>query len=142
MNTYSLKAKDIKKDWFIADAEGQVLGRLATKVATILRGKHKPTFTPHLDMGDCVIVTNAEKVLATGGKESKKVYWRHTGYIGGQKTKDLGTMRREYPERIIKHAVWGMLPHNRLGRQLLTHLKVYAGSDHPHEAQQPQKLEL
>lgn len=142
MKTFTLKSKDIYKDWFVIDAEGQVLGRLAVKIATILRGKHKPTFTPHMDMGDCVVVTNAEKVVATGSKETDKIYWHHTGYIGGQKVKNLETMRREHPERIIKSAVKGMLPHNRLGRDIIRHLKVYAGPDHPHQAQQPKPLEL
>lgn len=142
MKTFTLKSKDINKEWFVIDAEGQVLGRLAVKIATILRGKHKPTFTPHLDMGDCVVVTNAEKVVATGAKETDKIYWHHTGYIGGQKMTNLETMRREHPERIIMSAVKGMLPHNSLGRDIIRHLKVYAGPDHPHQAQQPKPLEL
>ena len=142
MQTYSLKAKDIRKDWYVIDAEGQVLGRLAARVASVLRGKHKPTFTPHLDMGDCVIVTNAEKVVATGGKDSKKVYWRHSGFMGGAKTVLLEDLRRRHPERIIQSAVRGMLPHNKLGRRVIKHLKVYAGPDHPHEAQLPKPLEF
>ncbi|MCH7575678.1 MAG: 50S ribosomal protein L13 [Candidatus Marinimicrobia bacterium] len=142
MSTYSLKAKDIEKNWFVVDAEGQVLGRLATQVATILRGKHKPTFSPHLDMGDCVVVINAEKVVATGNKETGKSYWHHTGYIGGQKTRSLGQMRQTHPDRIITQAVKGMLPHNILGRKILRHLKVYAGPTHPHTAQLPKELEI
>ncbi len=142
MNTFSLKSKDIQKDWYVADAEGQVLGRLATRIATILRGKHKPTYSPHLDMGDCVVVTNAEKVLTTGNKESKKIYWHHTGFIGGQKTIKLETLRQKHPDRIIKSAVRGMLPHNSLGRKMLKHLKIYAGPDHPHQAQLPKTLEM
>ena len=142
MNTFSLKSKDIKKDWYVANAEGQVLGRLATRIATVLRGKHKPTYSPHLDMGDCVVVTNAEKVLTTGDKEVKKIYWHHTGFIGGQKTIKLETLRQKHPDRIIKSAVRGMLPHNSLGRKMLKHLKIYAGPDHPHQAQLPKTLEI
>jgi len=142
VDTHTLKEKDIQKDWYVVDAEGRVLGRLATRVASVLRGKHKATFSPHLDMGDCVVITNAEKIVATGNKDSNKIYWHHTGIIGHQKAKNLAAVRRSFPERIIKEAVWGMLPHNRLGRQMLTHLKVYAGPDHPHQAQQPKKLEI
>ena len=142
MSTYSLKAKDIEKNWFVVDAEGKILGRLATQVATILRGKHKPTFTANLDMGDCVVVINAEKVVATGNKEDKKSYWHHTGYIGNQKTRSLGEMRQSHPDRIITNAVKCMLPHNILGRHMLKHLKVYAGPTHPHAAQMPKELEL
>jgi len=142
MRTFTLKAKDIRKNWCLVDAEGQVLGRLATRIATLLRGKHKPTYSPHLDMGDCVIVTNAEKVIASGDKETKKVYWHHSGYPGGQKAQNLEAMRAKHPERIIRHAVRGMLPHNRLGRRMLKHLRVYAGPDHPHQAQQPQPLDI
>ena len=142
MNTYSLKAKDIKKNWHVVDAEGQVLGRLATQVASVIRGKHKPTYTPHLDMGDCVVVINAEKIVATGDKESKKSYWHHTGFIGGQKTATLAEVRKNNPDRIITHAVKGMLPHNVLGRQMIKHLKVYAGPEHPHAPQNPQKWEI
>jgi len=141
MKTFSLRAEDIKKDWYLVDAEGQVLGRLAARIATVLRGKHKPTFSPHLDMGDCVVVTNAEKIVVTGAKETQKSYWHHSGFPGGQKTKTLETMRKKHPERIIQNAVRGMLPHNRLGRKIIKHLKVYAGPDHPHQAQQPQPLD-
>ncbi len=142
MRTFSLRAAEIEKNWYLVDAEGLVLGRMATRIAGVLRGKHKPTYTPHLDMGDCVVVTNAEKVLATGEKEAQKIYWHHTGYPGGQKTMSLRAMRRTHPERIIKSAVKGMLPHNRLGRKILRHLKVYAGPNHPHQSQQPRPLDI
>jgi large subunit ribosomal protein L13 len=142
MKTYSLKAKDIKKTWYVADAEGQVLGRLASRVATVLRGKHKPSFSPHLDMGDFVIITNAEKIKVTGDKENQKIYWHHSGFPGGQKMRNLDSVRKKHPERIIEGAVRGMLPHNRLGRQMLRHLKIYTGTDHPHQAQQPQPLDI
>jgi large subunit ribosomal protein L13 len=142
MRTFSLKSDQIKKNWYLVDAEDQVLGRLASHIASVLRGKHKPEFSPHLDMGDCVVVTNAEKVIASGAKETQKVYWHHSGFPGGQKTRNLETMRQRHPERIIEHAVRGMLPHNRLGRKILKHLKVYAGPDHPHQAQQPKALEI
>ena len=142
MRTYSLKAQDIKKNWYLVDADGQVLGRLASHVATILRGKHKPEFSPHLDMGDFVIVTNAAKVMATGNKESQKVYWHHSGFPGGVKTRNMEMMRKRHPERIVENAVRGMLPHNRLGRKMFKHLKVYAGPTHPHQAQQPQPLDI
>jgi large subunit ribosomal protein L13 len=142
MKTFTLKADAIEKKWYIADADGQVLGRLATKIATVLRGKHKPTFSPHLDMGDFVVVTNAEKVMATGKKDADKIYWHHTGYIGGQKVASMETLRNTHPERLIIQAVKGMLPHNRLGRKLLSNLKVYAGPEHPHQAQLPKNLEL
>ena len=142
MKTKTLKISDIRKDWWIADADSQVLGRLASKVAQILRGKHKVSFVPHMDNGDCVVVVNAEKVMVTGNKESEKSYFRHTGYAGGVKTTSLSHMRRTYPERIIKNAVKGMLPHNKLGRRMLGHLKVYAGDIHPHTAQSPKVLEL
>ncbi len=142
MKTFTLKAGDITRDWYVADAEGQVLGRFASKIATILRGKHKPTFSPHLDMGDFVVVTNANKIATTGGKETKKTYWHHTGWIGNQKEVSFEELLRRHPDRVIKNAVKGMLPHNRLGRKMLRHLKVYAGPAHPHEAQQPKSLEL
>ncbi|MAG21494.1 MAG: 50S ribosomal protein L13 [Candidatus Marinimicrobia bacterium] len=140
--TYSMKAGEIQKDWYIADADGQTLGRFASKIAQILRGKHKPTFTPHMDMGDFVIVVNADKVRVSGDKEKSKKYFSHSGYPGGAKQIDLHAMRQRHPDRVIKKAVRGMLPHNRLGRKLLKHLKVYAGTDHPHLAQQPKVLEV
>ena len=142
MKTKTLKISDIKKDWWIADADSKVLGRLASTVAQVLRGKHKVNFAPHMDNGDCVVVINAEKVMVTGNKESEKSYFRHTGYVGGVKTTNLSHMRNTYPERIIQNAVKGMLPHNKLGRRMLRHLKVYAGEMHPHSAQSPKALEI
>ncbi|MEE3152570.1 MAG: 50S ribosomal protein L13 [Candidatus Neomarinimicrobiota bacterium] len=142
MKTKTLKISEIEKDWWIADAESQILGRLASKIAQILRGKHKVNFVPHMDNGDCVVVINAEKIMVTGKKEEKKSYFRHTGYPGGVKTTSLALLRRTYPERIIENAVKGMLPHNKLGRRMLKHLKVYVGTDHPHSAQTPKTLEM
>ena len=142
MKTKTLKISEIEKDWWIADAESQILGRLASKIAQILRGKHKVNFVPHMDNGDCVVVINAEKIMVTGKKEEKKSYYRHTGYPGGVKTTSLALLRRTYPERIIENAVKGMLPHNKLGRRMLKHLKVYVGTDHPHSAQTPKTLEM
>jgi large subunit ribosomal protein L13 len=133
--TYSLSAKDIKKSWHVIDATGQTLGRLSTRVAALLMGKHKPTYSPHLDMGDFVIVVNAQKVRVTGKKLDDKIYYRHTGYMGGLKETPLGDMLQRQPRRVIELSVRGMLPRNRLARHLLRHLKVYAGPDHPHEAQ-------
>ena len=142
METTSIKQNEIVEDWYLVDADGQTLGRLASKVAQLIRGKSKPHFTPHMDMGDFVIVINAEKVRVTGNKEEDKKYWHHTGFPGGQKESSLKRMRNEHPERIIANAVKGMLPHNRLGRKLNKHLKVYAGIEHPHTAQSPQTVEL
>ena len=142
MKTKTLKISEIEKDWWIADAESQILGRLASKIAQILRGKHKVNFVPHMDNGDCVVVINAEKIMVTGKKEEKKSYFRHTGYPGGVKTTSLALLRRTYPERIIENAVKGKLPHNKLGRRMLKHLKVYVGTDHPHSAQTPKTLEM
>jgi len=142
MKTKTLKLSEIEKDWWIADAESQILGRLASKVAQILRGKHKVNFVPHMDNGDCVVVINAEKIMVTGKKEEKKSYFRHTGYPGGVKTTSFAHLRRTYPERIIENAVKGMLPHNKLGRRMLNHLKIYVGTDHPHSAQTPKTLEM
>tara|TARA_Y100001970_G_C14174937_1_gene826406 strand:+ start:38 stop:466 length:429 start_codon:yes stop_codon:yes gene_type:complete len=142
MKTKTLKISEIEKSWWVADADSQVLGRLASKVAQVIRGKHKVNYVPHLDNGDCVVVINAEKIMVTGKKEEEKSYFRHTGYAGGVKTTTLSHMRRTYPERIIENAVKGMLPHNKLGRRMLTHLKVYAGPDHPHTAQTPKILEI
>ena len=142
MKTKSLKISEIKKSWWVADADSQILGRLASKIAQIIRGKHKVNYVPHMDNGDCVVVINAEKIKVTGKKEEKKSYFRHTGYAGGVKTTSLSHMRRTYPERIIENAVKGMLPHNKLGRRMLKHLKVYAGSDHPHIAQSPKALKV
>ena len=142
MKTFTLKAKDIKKNWYLIDAKDQVLGRLSTKIAQLIRGKEKPEFTPHLDMGDFVIVINADKVKVSGNKEEDKVYWRHSGFPGGQKETSLSDMRDKFPDRIITNAVKGMLPHNRLGRKMLKNLKVYTDENHPHEAQQPIKIDL
>ena len=142
MKTISIKKSEISKDWWIADAEDQVLGRFASKIAQILRGKHKPNFTPHMDMGDFVIVVNADKVKVTGKKETDKTYFKHTGYPGGGSETSLADLRRSKPERILENAVKGMLPHNRLGRSIISHLKIYSGEDHPHSAQKPQTLEL
>ena len=135
MKTYSLKGGDIRKDWHVIDAEGQILGRLASHIAALLQGKHKPTYSPHLDMGDFVIVINATKVRVTGNKVEDKIYYRHTGYMGGLKETTLGEMLQKKPERVIELAVRGMLPRNKLARHLLGHLKVYAGPEHPHGAQ-------
>ena len=142
MKTFTLKAKDIKKNWYLVDAKDQVLGRLSSKVAQLIRGKQKPEFTPHLDMGDFVIVINADKVKVSGNKEKNKTYWHHTGFPGGQKESNLSDLRKNFPDRIITNAVKGMLPHNRLGRQMLKNLKVYADASHPHEAQKPVKIDL
>jgi large subunit ribosomal protein L13 len=142
MKTYIPKPEDADRDWLVVDAEGKILGRLATEIATRLRGKHKPEFTPHLDTGDFVIVVNAEKIAVTGGKLDKKYYYRHTGYPGGIRGVSLREQLDKKPEEVIFHAVRGMLPKNRLGRKLLKKLKVYAGPEHPHGAQQPKPLEL
>ena len=142
MKTLSIKKDQISRDRFIVDATNQNLGRLASNVAQVIRGKHKPFFTPNLDMGDFVVVINAEKVALSGKKSDMKKYWRHTGFPGGQKEVSFNQMKEKYPDRVITNAVKGMLPHNRLGRQLLTHLKVYSGEDHPHSSQQPKKLEF
>ena len=140
MKTTSIRVNEINRDWFIVDAENQTLGRLASEIAQILRGKKKPFFTPHMDMGDFVIVINAEKVKVTGKKEKTKTYFRHSCFRGGITQVNLKKVRQDYPERIITNAVKGMLPHNRLGRKLLTHLKVYPDKFHPHTAQQPQTI--
>ena len=142
MKTRSLKAAEIQKEWYIADAKGKTLGRFASEIAKVLRGKHKPTFTPNLDMGDFVIVVNADKVKLSGRKETNKTYFKHSGYIGSTTFTKLDQMRRTHPERIVEKAVWGMLPKNRLGRAIIKHLKVYIGEDHPHSAQQPKTLEF
>ncbi len=142
MKTKTLKISDIEKNWWVADADSQILGRLASKVAQIIRGKHKVNYVPHMDNGDCVVVINAEKIAVSGKKEENKSYFKHTGYPGGVKIAQLSHMRRTYPERIIENAVKGMLPHNKLGRRMLRHLKVYAGPEHPHIAQSPKVLEI
>jgi large subunit ribosomal protein L13 len=142
MKTYNPKVKDIQKKWYLVDADGKTLGRLASQIAAILRGKHKPTYTPHMDMGDNVVVVNAEKVQLTGRKAEQKEYYRHSGYPGGLKVVRFSDLIKSKPERVITMAVKGMLPHNRLGRVILRHLKVYRGPEHPHESQHPEKLEL
>ena len=143
MKTFSATPSDIEKKWILIDADGVVLGRLASQVAKILRGKHKPSFTPHMDCGDNVIVINAEKVKLTGKKASDKVYYWHTGYPGGIKQRTAGQIiEGEHPERVILKAVERMITRNRLGRQQMKNLRVYAGAEHPHEAQQPETLDL
>jgi len=142
MKTKSIKQSEIQRNWWVADAEGQTLGRFASTIAQILRGKHKPNFTPHMDMGDCVVIVNAEKIRVSGNKEVNKTYFRHSGYPGGGRETTLKQLRNTHPERIIEYAIKGMLPHNRLGRSIFRHLKVYAGSEHPHQAQNPKPLEL
>lgn len=140
--TYMAKPADVQRKWYVIDAEGKTLGRLAAEVAKILRGKHKPIYTPHVDTGDHVIVVNADKVVLTGKKLTQKTYFRHSGYPGGTTFTPAGKMLAERPERVIELAVKGMLPKNRLGRQMYRKLKVYRGPEHPHAAQQPEKLEI
>jgi len=142
VKTYTARAEDIEREWFLVNAEGKTLGRLASEIAKILRGKHKPIYTPHLDCGDYVIVVNAEKVRVTGRKLDQKMYYRHTGYPGGIKSISLRNQLQRHPERVLQAAVRGMLPKNRLGRKMFKKLKVYAGDSHPHQAQQPRVLEL
>ncbi len=142
MRPYSPKASEITRKWYVVDAEDLVLGRLATEVARILRGKHKPTFAPHLDTGDHVIVVNAEKVVLTSNKADQKLVYRHSGYPGGLKSRTYAQALALKPEDGVRRAVRGMLPKNRLGRQMLTKLKVYAGPNHPHSAQQPEALDI
>jgi large subunit ribosomal protein L13 len=140
--TYSLKGSDINKKWFVIDADGKILGRLASEAAKILRGKNKPDFTPNLDMGDNVIVINAEKVVLTGTKPEDKEYFRHSQYPGGIKFVNIKKIKKERPEFIIEHAVKSMLPKSRLGRKVFGNLKVYAGTEHPHQAQKPEPLDI
>jgi large subunit ribosomal protein L13 len=142
MKTFSAKPQTVKRDWFVVDASGKTLGRLATEIARRLRGKHKPEYTPHVDTGDYIVVVNAEKVAVTGRKETDKVYHRHSGYPGGLKSITLQKLRQKAPERIIETAVKGMLPKNTLGRAMYRKLKVYKGSEHPHQAQQPLTLDI
>lgn len=139
-NTFMQKKEEVVRNWYVIDAEGVTLGRLATKVATVLRGKHKPTYTPHIDCGDCVIVINAEKVNLTGNKLNDKIYYNHSGYTGGLRERTAKEMIEKYPVEMIERAVKGMLPKGRLGRQMYTKLFVYQGSEHPHAAQKPQEL--
>jgi len=140
--TYSAKRSDIDEKWWLVDAEGEVLGRLATQIAARLRGKHNPLFTPHVDSGDSVVVVNAEKIVLTGRKWAQKKYYRHSGYIGGLKEITAKKLLEKQPEDLVRFAVKGMLPKNRLGKTLLKKLKVYAGGSHPHEAQKPEPLTL
>ncbi len=142
MRTISAREQDIQRDWYVVDAQGQTLGRLATQVASILRGKHKPIFTPHVDCGDYVIIVNAEKIHTTGQKMTQKKYYRHSGYPGGLREVVLKDQLEKFPNRVLESAVRGMLPKNRLGRKMFRKLKVYAGPNHPHEAQQPKPLEI
>ena len=138
--TFITKLDDIKREWFYVDADGKSLGRMASKIAAILRGKHKPIFTPGLDTGDFVVVVNAEKVTVTGNKLTEKFYYRYSGYPGGMTAVSLRDQLAKHPNRVIEHAVWGMLPHNKLGRAMLKKLKVYGGPEHPHGAQNPKAL--
>ncbi len=138
--TYTPKKDEITNEWYLIDASGQNLGRLATKIATYLLGKHKPTFTPGVDQGDYIVVINAERVTVTGRKLTEKMYYHHSGYPSGLKAISLRDLLNKHPDRVIRKAVWGMLPHNRYGRKLLRKLKVYAGPEHPHLAQQPKPL--
>ncbi|GAA4417768.1 50S ribosomal protein L13 [Georgenia halophila] len=142
MRTYSPKPGDVTKSWYVIDATDVVLGRLATQVAALLRGKHKPTFAPHVDNGDFVIIINADKVALTGNKREKKIAYRHSGYPGGLKTKSYTELLERFPERAVEKAVRGMIPKNSLGRAQLSKLKVYAGAEHPHHAQKPQTFEI
>jgi large subunit ribosomal protein L13 len=142
VKTFSAKRHEVEQAWYVVDAQGKTLGRFASQVATLLRGKHKPTYTPHVDCGDYVIVINAAKIHVTGQKLDQKNYYRHSGYPGGLKQVTLRNQLDKFPERVIEAAVRGMLPKNRLGRKMFKKLKVYAGAKHPHEAQRPQRLEL
>jgi len=142
MKTFSAKPAEVKRSWFVIDAEGKTLGRLSSQIAHRLRGKHKPEYTPNVDTGDYIVVVNAEKVRVTGNKEKDKIYYHHTGYIGNMKAIPLGKMRQTHPERIIEKAVKGMMPRNPLGRAMYKKLKVYAGPEHKHQSQQPELLEI
>ncbi|NMB12196.1 MAG: 50S ribosomal protein L13 [Firmicutes bacterium] len=140
--TYMARPADIERNWYVVDAEGKVLGRLAAEIATIIRGKHKPQFTPHMDTGDFVIVINAEKVKLTGKKREQKTYYWHTGYPGGLRSQTVDVLLEKKPEEVIRKAVWGMMPKNSLSRNQMKKLKVYAGPEHPHMAQMPQPLNV
>ena len=142
METYIPKLDEINQKWLIVDADGQILGRFASEVASILRGKNKPIFTPHMDVGDNVIIINAGKIRVTGKKAKTKKYYRHTGYPGGLRSENYSDLIKSNPEKILEKAIWGMLPHNKLGRKIYKKLKIYAGSEHPHEAQKPEKIEI
>ena len=140
MKTYSAKAKDIDRKWYLIDAEGEILGRLATQIATILRGKNKPTYTPSMDLGDYVVVINAEKIKVTGDKLKGKIYRYHTSYPGGLKSVTLETLLKKKPELVVKKAVQGMIPHTKLGRAMIKKLKIYKGKEHPHQAQKLENI--
>jgi large subunit ribosomal protein L13 len=140
--TYATKPTDIERKWYVVDAQDETLGRLATKIAAILKGKHKPIYSPHLDVGDFVVVVNADKIHVTGRKMEQKMYYRHSGYPGGLSEISLRDQLVKHPTRVVERAVWGMLPKNALGRQMFRKLKVYAGPDHPHAAQKPEVLEV
>lgn len=142
LKTFIAKTEDIKRKWYLVDADGKILGRLASEVATILRGKHKPIYSPHIDTGDHVIIINADKVRVTGKKAKQKRYFRHTGYPGGGRFDNFSDLLTKHPERILEKAVKGMLPHNKLGRKMYKKLKVYAGENHLHQAQKPEVLEI
>jgi large subunit ribosomal protein L13 len=142
MKTLWISEEDVERKWHVVDAEGKILGRFASQIAAVLRGKHKPTFNPSVDTGDYVVVVNAEKIRTTGNRLDEKIYYRHSGYVGGLKERTLREQLERYPERVIIQAVKGMLPKNALGRKMIKKLKVYAGPDHPHEAQQPEPLEI
>jgi len=142
MGTFSAKAAEVKRDWFLVDADGKTLGRLASEIALRLRGKHKPVYTPHVDTGDYIVVINAEKIRVTGNKAKNKMYYKHTGYIGNLKSISFEKLIQKAPERVLETAVKGMLPKGPLGRDMYRKLKVYAGSEHNHDAQQPQLLEI
>ena len=142
MNSYMQKKETVNRKWFVIDAEGQVLGRVAAKAAHILRGKHKATYTPHIDCGDYIIIVNAEKAVLTGNKLEDKMYYNHSMYPGGLRVRSAKVMKEQYPVEMVERAVKGMLPHNRLGRQMYRKLFVYAGSEHPHMAQQPEVMEI
>jgi len=142
VKTVSIREQDVERDWYVVDAQGKTLGRLATHVATVLRGKHKAIFTPHVDCGDYVVIVNAEKIHVTGRKMTQKKYYRYSGYPGGLREITLRDQLQKFPERVIQSAVRGMLPKNRLGREIVKKLKIYASSTHPHESQKPKQMEL
>ena len=142
MNSYMQKKETVNRKWYVIDAEGQVLGRVAAKAAHILRGKHKATYTPHIDCGDYIIIVNAEKAVLTGNKLEDKMYYNHSMYPGGLRVRSAKVMKEQYPVEMVERAVKGMLPHNRLGRQMYKKLFVYAGAEHPHMAQQPEAMEI
>jgi large subunit ribosomal protein L13 len=142
MNTYGAKEEEIKRSWYLVDAQGKIVGRLASNIASLLRGKHKPIFTPYVDTGDFVVVVNAQKAVLSGKKLKEKIYWHHSGYPGGIKSITAEKLLAKKPEELLRHAVKGMLPKNRLGRKMIKKLKVYAGKSHPHQAQKPAPLEI